>query len=448
MEQKDTTMPLSDNSGDNGIRNNKTLNLLVIGNGFDLAHRLPTKYIDFLYFMALAVKQASALIDDPYKSFNYMKHNSDNIKKCINKYKNDFPKMANRLAKILNIVKTDKNCMKSLINYIDGNDWLRYFFFVYSISLENNENWIDLETELSAALLHINKKLDSPNDIKINRIFDDDKTFKEFFSVLRYYTPGYGFFMYTALPVKHELINYYNFKQYLKENNALKFLRGDSQETIARIKKEVFTYLYGQLNSFSKILATYLLIIEKYISIKPLPNLPSANFLISFNYTQTFSRLYPEIYKNLSGIDFIHGRLDNTNHLKSNIILGIKPPKEEIEEEYFQNNIHIFYKSYQRSNLNFKQNWTSFVAEHPSNKIHTDIIGHSMDVSDKEILSRIIQQSNTVNIYYRNPDELKSKRDNVFTLLGRKLYDEATTIPINKPYIQFINQEILYKNKE
>ena len=33
------------------------MNLLVIGNGFDLAHGLPTRYSDFLDFMALSINK-------------------------------------------------------------------------------------------------------------------------------------------------------------------------------------------------------------------------------------------------------------------------------------------------------------------------------------------------------------------------------------------------------
>ena len=32
------------------------MNILVIGNGFDLAHGLPTKYTDFLEFVSVSIK--------------------------------------------------------------------------------------------------------------------------------------------------------------------------------------------------------------------------------------------------------------------------------------------------------------------------------------------------------------------------------------------------------
>ena len=43
------------------------MNLLIIGNGFDIAHKLPTKYKDFLHICTLAEKaQVSWREDTPF----------------------------------------------------------------------------------------------------------------------------------------------------------------------------------------------------------------------------------------------------------------------------------------------------------------------------------------------------------------------------------------------
>ncbi len=82
------------------------MDILVIGNGFDLAHGLPTRYIDFLEWIK---KEYNLLKDDSYRL---------EIENCIN-----------------------------------NNFWINYFL---SHSLYKKENWIDFESEI----LKIIKKLD------------------------------------------------------------------------------------------------------------------------------------------------------------------------------------------------------------------------------------------------------------------------------------------------
>lgn len=36
--------------------------VLIVGNGFDLAHGMPTKYTDFLYFVSLSLRFYNKLI--------------------------------------------------------------------------------------------------------------------------------------------------------------------------------------------------------------------------------------------------------------------------------------------------------------------------------------------------------------------------------------------------
>ena len=134
------------------------MKILVIGNGFDLAHGLPTKYTDFLDFVKV-------------------------IRQII--YKNDRDDMINikwgNMGKQLkNIVK--KNINESVfvntrlvwINIFVDNVWIDYFLHC---EMHMKENWIDFESEISNVIRSIDcdmkkYKADANTEVKkIKNIF-------------------------------------------------------------------------------------------------------------------------------------------------------------------------------------------------------------------------------------------------------------------------------------
>lgn len=451
-------MSLPNNSENKGNRNNKALNLLIIGNGFDLAHGLPTRYIDFLYFMALVVKQVPRSTYYPYKNFSYYDYNSDNIQKCMEKYESNFPKKVEFLNKVLYFSKANTNFMKSLIKYIDGNDWLRYFFFIYGISSENRENWIDLETEIYKILLLID------NNFKITNLQNG--------FIYSTYTPRFSFGN-ENIP-SHKIIDYTNFiyKSNITEQFVINAVNKPTSESKLYLKKELFNYLYSQLMDFSQLLAKYLSAIENlYESVratvavrnnnnvndfhflKSVFKLENINFLLSFNYTKTFSKLYYESESTPFSYDFINGRIRTDLLDKNNIILGIDTSILKDITTFIDNNCYRFFKYIQRVELNFNQKWPIWIEDAPvisgREEIHTMIIGHSLDITDKHILSNVITKSNKVDIYYWNENDRISKIKNLLKLLGEDLFQSAVNNPAYKPYIRLIDQnEIMIKPKE
>lgn len=101
------------------------MNILVIGNGFDLAHGLPTKYGDFLNFVK-AFQNSDDLSDDP---------------------KNEF-------YKYFSNIKNDRlNLYQELDELTTDNRWLRYFIRIYEDRANNGkEGWIDFECEISSII--------------------------------------------------------------------------------------------------------------------------------------------------------------------------------------------------------------------------------------------------------------------------------------------------------
>lgn len=105
------------------------MNILVIGNGFDLAHGLPTKYGDFLEW----------IVDELY-FYDYLYEQGAEIIKGVSRPNLFIPKSKFRAKRSSRSVKQHEvwECM-------DENFWLQYFL---NNDLYQKENWIDFESEI------------------------------------------------------------------------------------------------------------------------------------------------------------------------------------------------------------------------------------------------------------------------------------------------------------
>ena len=113
------------------------MNILLIGNGFDLAHGLPTKYTDFLEFVKMIkIIKEKNIFNDGF-AISDAECNVDN-----GKLHQDI-----RLT-ILNKANDNKleGDSKELIDCINHNIWIEYFLQCDSFL---KENWIDFESEIS-----------------------------------------------------------------------------------------------------------------------------------------------------------------------------------------------------------------------------------------------------------------------------------------------------------
>ena len=97
------------------------MNLLVIGNGFDLAHGFQTRYTDFL--------------------------------KYCKEYRNCNP------------ISNVEDMNQEFENFIADNIWLKYFLSI--TNLDDDRTWIDFEQEIAKI---VNSAESNPHDIFINKV--------------------------------------------------------------------------------------------------------------------------------------------------------------------------------------------------------------------------------------------------------------------------------------
>ena len=142
------------------------MNILVIGNGFDLAHGLPTTYQEFLDF-----------------SYIFKIYNEEPNKKQFQ----FAPKYEKFKTYILGLYEKSeeneeiKKLCEDLIGLIKDNKWIEYFRKV-----NDKETWIDFESEISKVIQALDRARKARNQqCKINPEIDSFTMEKYDWSILK-----------------------------------------------------------------------------------------------------------------------------------------------------------------------------------------------------------------------------------------------------------------------
>lgn len=334
------------------------MTILLIGNGFDLAHGLNTKYSDFLEF-----------VDEI--------QNKEDLNDC---YLNEFNSL------------------------IKDNVWIKYFLKVYKERLkEGKENWIDFEKEISSKIQSFdalykrigNKRLSTgTSNTTLNRNEWD------------------------SLSGLLKIIN--------EEWNAISSIK------INQIK-EIKNQLLIDLNRMTRSLEIYL---AKEVEENPIDKIDffeslSIDKVLSFNYTNTYERLYGN--ENIE-YDYIHGKAKLDNNInRCNLVLGID---EYLSDEEKDKNMEFiqFKKFYQRiykQTGSYYKDWIKSICDFQNGeknkkairlfnlKNRLIIFGHSLDITDKDILKELIlnEYIHTI-IYYHDQESLNQLITNLVKIIG------------------------------
>ena len=265
------------------------MNILIIGNGFDLAHGLPTKYADFLKFIDFFYKhkaqESSRLELIAGEDINCYKYFTDLFN---SKQDSEFDQY---------LYDQSRKTIHELSDLCKDNAWIKYFSEVYkSREQKGKDGWIDFESEISLIIQTFNS---------VSR--DIQETIQK---------GGVG----TVLSQRQLNVL------------ALFLEKMDSSSGMATHvwKKEEIDFwkqkLLEDLNKLTRALEIYL---SDYISnfmlgngLPDIKNLPYLDKILSFNYTCTYQRIYGE--HPFLEFDYVHGKADLRNDIQStNMVLGI-----------------------------------------------------------------------------------------------------------------------------
>jgi hypothetical protein len=346
--------------------------LVIIGNGFDLAHGLPTSYKDF--------------IDDYWLSVCDSK-----VEKIIN-HADDFVTVICKFGDLSTVIEDEVNdnlkCYEDLKMFVGKyksyrhDDFVIEFknsFFEVISEKQSIQNWVDIENEYYSKLKVIAKLGSLTLKSKKEQVLLLNKEFEQ---------------------VKRILEKYLN-NRIIESGNKITFI-----SDLFKVNKGTESYFLEFPYEDSKELE------KDYIDFNSEKVKEIVTCFLNFNYTGTIDRYInlAKEYKNervfgvVENVQ-IHGRLNDVGN-KVNFGFG-----DEMDEDYklienIDDNEYLKnFKSFQYSQNSNYRKLLSFVE---SGSFQVFIMGHSCGLSDRTLLNTVFEHKNCRSIkpfYYQNKND-------------------------------------------
>lgn len=429
-----------------------TKRIFVLGNGFDLAHYLPTKYEHFMS----AMKSIEESKEDTTISFDELF--KDYLTEISLKDK------GNPFIKTKEMYKTDElrlssDKIKVFKEKLEGNGWYQHF----SNHLNNVETWIDFENEIESLLVKMcdlfemsfdektigyfsdrvqiylpnmsnSRKLNMKatdvlvsNYRQVNQIFFDDFKLQKMFvqNTLRNFhliddlyfkaedihnPNGFGVssIQYTKIleeefeELQERDLSYGRrvSKRSFKNVIDINFLKKYSDSYLEFEGNKVLKQILSHLGGFNDIFKMYIMLvvnqlepINEFVRFGDLNKNLQAIF--TFNYSNSFERLYSDVkLLTIDKVQYVHG---STNSRK--IVLGISDLEDERLRKY---KVYGFVKTHQKlindtdyqfldhEDLNIKRVLGQSLSDVPYEVIFW---GHSLADSDAEYIKAVFEMN-------------------------------------------------------
>lgn len=391
--------------------------IILIGNGFDLAHNLETRYCNFLDYLwkkiinglNKKIDQNTTKYEDNNKliSLELERQNFlfffqdiklskyDDIKRAITKDKNK------NLYKCLPKFEFYNNFFESLTNEFSCGNWvdIETFYYEELKKHKNDQKKIDKLNLDFKQLKELLEKYLSNVEIKKRERIDD---------LYRYiYSP----IELEDLSVKGHTI----FTELLEER--LKKLEDDQDEQLKWIRlnhydRDLYPKNFIEIgNIVTKIKELNGENLQKYIySDIPYIAYPDNILFLTFNYTDTEEKYLKQDYNpkyafySLPQVNHIHGKI---NHNQNPIIFGYG---DEHDEEYAaleKSKTKGLLENIKSMKYSETSNYRDFERFLDSDTYQVFIMGHSCGLTDKTLLKTLFEHDNCVSIkpyYYENKD--------------------------------------------
>ena len=368
------------------------MKILMLGNGFDLHHKLPTTYLCFLQTAHL-LSGKSKTPDTIASVFTELKDKCEDISKSYTAYREFYEGY-----------HLDNADGEQISQLIKNNIWFKYFWNSYN----KNAGWIDFEKEISKVLSIFSKVLTDPNlyDQSRDSLWCDTQNL-----LIRKFD-----FFFSA---RDSCTLYFDNYKYLIES-----LNGVNLYSVN--KDKIYNDLYNELIKFSEALNLYFRVfVEKPLSKMKEQNDIELNSLfngydhvITFNYTNTYESLYGR-----SSMHYIHGKLD------TNIILGVNPDeKDELSD--LDTSYIMFKKYYQRIYHRTDNSFIEMINSIKKDKDalspqHNDLVvcGHSLDVTDQDLIKQVFDVSGSIYIVCHDLSKIGDYISNLIQIYGKSEFD-------------------------
>ncbi len=340
--------------------------LIIVGNGFDLAHGLKTKYSDY--------------IEHYWKNCKY----NDNF---INLFSSPHPEKLKSFKGLLIFLKEIGYSLNKIGSFYrqDKENILeiKNDFFHWINHINDDVNWVDIEMEYYKYLKKLlNKKLKISEGREIDLLLNEEMHYEQ--DQLKAVTK-----------LNSEITDFSNdFEEYLK-NNVMPLIQKVKNEYM----EEIFSDTLGNgRQEFYKEFPTkdinYIIPTsrEETVGNKKF----GKTLILNFNYTST-----PALYRHEHDCEIIniHGQIGDIDN-PINIGFGDENDKYYTMIEGANQNEYLrFMKSFVYSNNNNYKNLFDFI---DTSSFQTYIMGHSCGLSDRTLLNAVFENHNckSIKVFY------------------------------------------------
>ena len=439
------------------------MNILIVGNGFDLSHYLPTKYDHFMDVMrAIEDKNIGGLprnlserkieewleeLDKLFQKRNEVEQPSHHMNFDELFLKTRDP---NFISKTKEYYLTDSILLSAQdvikIQYrLSLNCWYQYF----KNHVEEIKTWIDFEQKIEEVLIvvaqciSVIEKIDGTSNISNYLNFRSKEKLKikeNFFNILNFFElwadEEYVVMATVGASVKSK-----------RSNLNPKFCHG--KNLINGFNSSGFLdFLNQQLEEFINIFDQYLELIVSNLNRNCDVSIRSEDWLFpdkvySFNYTNTYQRIHDNV-----AVDFLHG----SSGEEQNIVLGVSDLTDEslkklkvygftkYHQKLFKDTDYIFLDSFKSKLKSFEKDLESFdkayghnppeiyqhqLKQHFNLNLNFYIWGHSLDVSDKYYILDLFSLNDEIDrnvrviVYYFDKNSKFALLNNLLAILEK-----------------------------
>lgn len=359
----------------------KKKRILLIGNGFDIAHELKTRYSDVLFTIRNC--------DEMFHYYECLKNKTLSVS----------PKMYEEYLQYYEYFSDKK--VERFKEIVKTNSWVKYF-------KENNaiiEKWVDFEKEMIPVLNAIKKAMNKEKIPPNSEYFNYVRLFSKYLSPLTFRDDS-------ELTINNE----YVIDGFIDRHSIVADLKAELDEFI-----ELLEIYFSEIVQKGRLASKR----REISAISP-------DYIVSFNYTWT-EQLY--VNENVKTFN-IHGSADRGDkYIKSNIVLGIN------EDDIPSNDFIYYAKFFQRLQKRIGTTYKEFVRDAAINSGTDDtasfnlyIYGHSLDATDKDVLRYFLIEESSENeilrpevtyIYYYDQKDYEEKLINLIGLFGRSFVEKS-----------------------
>lgn len=391
--------------------------LVIIGNGFDLAHGLPTSYKDFLndFWRNLTLNIENGIYEKllivDKNHINMFDQNESNfesfldVEKSVIKYSN----IQGFYFDTENKELRPSNSHVKLFSFKNG--------FFKRINLKNSKNWVDIENEYYQQLKKIVKENDDVDKRKkevkkLHEEFDDVKRLLEMYLDKNvneiFLEPHLNNFKLNHKLYEHFNIGFISGSELI--NNMSEFPK-DDEEGILQVNSLIKGCSFGE--DVKKVLR------ENNITI--------TNLFLNFNYTNTIDKYnFSDNYNFYGESKFIniHGELNSTDN---KMIFGFGDEMDDNYSTIEKLDDNEFLKNFKSFQYSLNHSYKMLLDFIESNKFQVYIMGHSCGLSDRILLNTIFEHENcrSIKIFYRQKEDGTDNYTNLVQNISRHFNDKA-----------------------